>query len=105
MSDDYVKKEVLDLHMTHIRDNLNKIGNDMGAITLLAKEIGESNANFRQVKEKVEALELKTGTNEKYINRHTTEIKVLNTHKKYMGSFFLITLGTISIWFKSLVNK
>ena len=104
MSEDYVTKEVLDLHMTHIRDNLNKIGKDMGAIALLAKEIGESNANFRQVKEKVEALEAKTLKNEKYINIHTTDIKVLNTHKKYMGGFFLITLGVISAWFKSLVK-
>ena len=104
MSEDYVTKEVLDLHMTHIRDNLNKIGKDMGAITLLAKEMGESNANFRQVKEKVEALEVKTGTNEKYINRHTTDIKVLNTHKKYISGFFLVTIAVISAWFRSLIK-
>ncbi len=104
MSEDYVKKEVLDLHMTHIRDNLNKIGQDMGAITLLAKEIGESNANFRQVKEKVEALEVKTLKNEKYVNIHTTDIKVLNTHKKYITGFFVVTLSVIVTWVKSL-NK
>lgn len=102
MDGDYVKKEVLDLHMTHIRDNLNKIGNDMGAITMLAKEIGESNANFRQVKEKVEALETKTLSNEKYVNRHTTDIKVLNTHKKYITGFFVVTLGVIVTWVKYL---